>query len=90
MKLAPRSRGSQFYLLTLVGVGVGLILVVFGQWRVGLLLIGGTFISSAIGRLVVPASHEGMLNVRGRTFDVFWTAFLGVSLVILAAAVPGG
>lgn len=90
MKLAPRSRGSQFYLLTLAGVGCGLLLVVLGQWRIGLIVIGGTFISSALGRLVVPEAHEGMLNVRGRAFDVFWTGFLGVSLVILAAVVPRG
>jgi hypothetical protein len=31
-----------------------------------------------------------MLNVRGRSFDVFWTTTLGVSLLILAAVVPGG
>lgn len=89
MKLAPRSRGSQFYLLTLAGVAFGLLFVVFGQWRPGLLIIGGTFIASAAGRLVVPEAHEGMLHVRGRMFDVVWTAFLGVSLVILAAIVPG-
>ena len=89
MKL-PRSRGSQFYLLTLIGVALGLLLVVLGQWRIGIFLIGGTFISSATGRLVVPEAHEGMLNVRGRAFDVFWTMFLGASLVVLAAVVPSG
>ena len=30
----PRSRGSQFYLLTLLGVFIGLVLVAFGVWRI--------------------------------------------------------
>jgi hypothetical protein len=89
MKL-PRSRGSQFYLLTLLGVFIGLVLVAFGVWRFGLYVVGATFVANALGRLVVPEAHKGMLNVRGRWFDVFWTTTLGVSLLILAAVVPGG
>ena len=89
MKL-PRSRGSQFYLLTLLGVFIGLVVVVFGVWRLGIYVIGATFVANALGRLVVPEAHKGMLNVRGRSFDVFWTMTLGVSLLILAAVVPPG
>jgi hypothetical protein len=86
----PRSRGSQFYLLTLLGVVVGLVLVAVGIWRLGLYVVGATFVANAIGRLVVPEAHKGMLNVRGRGFDVFWTTTLGVSLLVLAAVVPKG
>ena len=89
MKL-PRSRGSQFYLLTLLGVFVGLVLVAIGIWRLGVSVVGATFVANAFGRLVVTEAHKGMLNVRGRGFDVFWTTTLGVSLLILAAVVPGG
>jgi hypothetical protein len=89
MKL-PRSRGSQFYLLTLLGVFIGLVLVAFGIWRIGLYIVGATFVANALGRLVVPEAHKGMLNVRGRSFDVFWTTTLGVSLLVLAAVVPAG
>ena len=56
MKL-PRSRGSQFYLLTLLGVLIGLVLVAFGIWRVGLYVVGATFVANALGRLVVPEAH---------------------------------
>jgi hypothetical protein len=86
----PRSRGSQFYLLTLLGVFVGLVLVLVGLWRAGLYVVGATFVANALGRLVVPEAHKGMLNVRGRGFDVFWTTTLGVSLLVLAAVVPAG
>ena len=89
MKL-PRSRGSQFYLLTLLGVFIGLVIVALGPWRLGIYVIGATFVANALGRLVVPEAHKGMLNVRGRSFDVFWTMTLGVSLLILAAVVPAG
>jgi hypothetical protein len=89
MKL-PRSRGSQFYLLTLLGVFVGLVLVAFGAWRLGLYVIGATFVANALGRLVVTEAHKGMLNVRNRSFDVFWTTTLGISLLVLAAVVPSG
>jgi hypothetical protein len=89
MKL-PRSRGSQFYLLTLLGVFVGLVLVAAGVWRLGLYIVGATFVANACGRLVVPEAHKGMLNVRSRGFDVFWTTTLGASLLVLAAVVPQG
>lgn len=89
MKL-PRSRGSQLYLLTLVGVAVGLGLVAIEQWRTGLTVVGATFVVSAIGRAAMPEDHLGMLQVRGKVFDVVWTTLLGVGLVALAVVVPPG
>jgi hypothetical protein len=84
----PRSRGSQFYLLQLLVVAAGLVLVLFGLWRLGLHVIGAAFVGGAIARAVVPVEHEGMLRVRGRTFDIFWMATLGVALIALAIVVP--
>lgn len=84
----PRSRGSQFYLLQLVAVALGLILVLAGPWRLGVNVIGASFVAAALARAVVPIEHEGMLHVRGKTFDVFWMMTLGVSLIILAIIVP--
>ena len=86
----PRSRGSQIYLLLLFGVFVGLVMVVSGPWRAGLMLVGATFVVAALARVVVPAEHVGMLRVRGKAFDIFWTATLGVSLCVLALVVPPG
>lgn len=84
----PRSRGSQIYLVQLLVVAVGLALVIAGLWRAGLLVVGASFIVSAFARLVVPSDHVGMLRVRGKAFDVFWTGALGVALVALALVVP--
>ena len=86
----PRSRGSQIYLLLLAGVFVGLMLVVSGPWRAGLLVVGVTFVIAALARVVVPVEHVGMLRVRNKAFDIFWTATLGLSLVVLAIVVPPG
>jgi predicted neutral ceramidase superfamily lipid hydrolase len=86
----PRSQGSRIYLALLVGVGVGLLMVVSGPWRQGLMVVGVTFVIGAMARVVVPAEHVGMLRVRSKAFDVFWTTTLGVSLFVLALVVPPG
>ena len=88
MTALPRSRGSQIYLLLLLGVAVGLGLVVAGPWRAGIMLIGVSFVAGALARAVVPPSHTGMLRVRGKTFDITWMTVLGVSLALLALVVP--
>jgi len=85
---APRSRGSQFYLLQLLVVLIGLVLVATGQWRVGVSAIGLAFVTGALARSVVPIDHTGMLRVRGKAFDVFWMTTLGVSLIVLAWVIP--
>ncbi|MET0468761.1 MAG: DUF3017 domain-containing protein [Aeromicrobium sp.] len=87
MKL-PRSHGSRIYLLHLVAVAVGLGLIAVGPWRVGVLVIGASFLVAAACRMVVPLDHTGMLRVRGKLFDVLWMGFLGASLVVLALIVP--
>jgi hypothetical protein len=86
--ITPRSRGSQIYLLQLLGVFVGIVLVVAGQWRVGIVIVGATFLVGAAARSVVPVSHTGMLRVRGKAFDMFWMTTLGVALIVLAVVIP--
>ncbi len=85
---APRSRGSQLYLLQLVVVLVGLGLVVAGPWRAGVAVVGAAFVVGALARSVVPVSHTGMLRVRGKMFDVAWMTLLGVALVVLSLVIP--
>lgn len=85
---APRSRGSQLYLLQLVCVAAGLVLVVLDQWRAGIVVIGIAFVVGAFARSVVPIDHTGMLRVRGKVFDMFWMSTLGVALIVLAVLIP--
>jgi hypothetical protein len=84
----PRSRGSQFYLLQLLVVLIGLLLVAVDQWRVGVVAIGVAFVAGAVARSVVPVHHTGMLRVRGKAFDMFWMTTLGISLIVLAWVIP--
>lgn len=84
----PRSRGSQLYLLLLLGVAVGMGLIAADLWRSGVALVGVTFIVGSFARSVVPPDHIGMLRVRGKVFDMFWMTALGVSLVVLAVVIP--
>ncbi len=86
--IGPRSRGSQLYLLQLLGVLVGLGLVVAGPWRTGVSVVGATFIVGALARSIVPISHTGMLRVRGKVFDIVWMTLLGVALIVLALVIP--
>jgi hypothetical protein len=85
---APRSRGSQLYLLQLLIVLVGLVLVVAGPWRPGIVAIGMAFVIGALARSVVPVDHTGMLRVRGKVFDMIWMSILGVALIVLALIIP--
>ena len=85
---APRSRGSQFYLLQLLAVVVGLVLVGAGQWRLGIGAIGMAFVAGALARVVVPIDHTGMLRVRGKAFDIVWMTTLGVALLVLPFLIP--
>ncbi|MBD8607129.1 DUF3017 domain-containing protein [Aeromicrobium sp. CFBP 8757] len=85
---APRSRGSQFYLLQLVAVVAGLTLIALGQWRLGVGGIGLAFVAGALARSVVPIDHTGMLRVRGKAFDIVWMTTLGVALLVLPFLIP--
>lgn len=85
---APRSRGSQLYLLQLLLVAVGLVLVMAGPWRAGVAVVGSAFVIGAVARSVVPISHTGMLRVRGKAFDMVWMTLLGVALILLALVIP--
>lgn len=84
----PRSHGSRIYLVHLIVVAVALGVIVAGWWRVGVFVIGASFLMAAAARVVVPLDHTGMLRVRGKAFDIAWMSFLGLSLVVLAFVVP--
>ncbi|WP_166375918.1 DUF3017 domain-containing protein [Aeromicrobium phragmitis] len=87
MKL-PRSRGSRIYLAQLVVVAVGLLLIAVDAWRLGVGVVGASFIVAAGLRAVVTPDEHGMLRVRGKAFDIAWMLLLGVALVTLAIVVP--
>lgn len=84
----PRSHGSRVYLALVLAVVVALGVVVAGHWRVGVAGIGAVFLVGAVARSVIGIDHVGMLQVRGRLFDITWMTFLGSVLLVLALTIP--
>ncbi len=84
----PSTIGGGLYLVALLGVGVGLVLVVLADWRLGVRWMGGSMLFAAGCRLVVPRQHAGMLAVRHRLSDTILLGVVGVVLVVLAGSIP--
>ncbi len=77
------------FLVVCAGVCVGLWVVVgLDRFRRGTLLVAASVILGAWLRALLPGTRCGMLRVRGRGVDVATMLVLGVSLVIVALAVP--
>jgi hypothetical protein len=76
-------------LAVLVGVGVGLLVVTVGRWRLGLVVMGLALVGGAVLRLLLPVRRVGFLAVRSRLTDVILMAGAGVVLTVIALAIPG-
>ncbi|MGK5632134.1 DUF3017 domain-containing protein [Streptomyces sp. URMC 123] len=73
----------QWPLLTVLGLtGLGLLVVAFGAFRVGTLVIGLALLVGAALRWALPS--VGMLAVRSRFTDLLTYGLLGFMIVILA------
>jgi hypothetical protein len=84
----PSTIGGAFYLLVLLVAAVGIGIVWYGDWRLGVrCLAGGLCFASAL-RLVLPQRDAGMLAVRNRWFDSALLAGVGVALFFLVATIP--
>ena len=70
-------------LAAILVVGAGLVLVTFGFWRQGLVVIGLALIGTALLRLLLPVRRVGLLAVRSRTVDVVLLAATGLALTVL-------
>ncbi len=70
-------------LFVLLVVGAGLVLVTFGYWRRGLIVIGLSLIGAALLRLLLPVRRVGLLAVRSRSVDVLLLAGAGLALTVL-------
>ena len=75
-------------LAVLVSVGVGLLLVTFEHWRIGLVVVGLSLVGAGVLRLLLPARRVGFLAVRSRAVDVVLLAGVGLTLTVVALTVP--
>jgi Protein of unknown function (DUF3017) len=75
-------------LAVLVVVGLGLLLVTFGHWRRGLVVMGVALVFASVLRLLLPVRRVGFLAVRSRPIDVLLLSGAGLALTAVALAIP--
>jgi hypothetical protein len=76
-------------LAVLVAVGIGLLVVGFGHWRRGLVVIGLSLVGAGALRLFLPVRRVGFLAVRSRPMDVVLLAGTGLLLTVVALSIAG-
>ena len=76
-------------LVVLLAVGAGLLVLTFGHWRRGLVVVGLALAGGGLLRLLLPLRRVGFLAVRSRPVDVVLMAGVGVTLSAFALAIPG-
>ncbi len=84
----PSTRGGMLYLLVLTATAVGILLVAFVDWRLGVRVEGGALLGAAAVRVGMPERDAGMLAVRHRFFDAGLLVLMGVALIVLAGSIP--
>ncbi|HSV37369.1 MAG TPA: DUF3017 domain-containing protein [Nocardioidaceae bacterium] len=84
----PSTIGGLCYIIVGVTAAVGLAIVVLGDFRTGLSVMGGGLLGGAACRLILPDHKAGMLKVRRKSLDVVFLTILGVGLLTLAIVVP--
>ncbi|HEY8828183.1 MAG TPA: DUF3017 domain-containing protein [Jatrophihabitantaceae bacterium] len=87
MALDLRRRGrAQAPFLVVLGIVVAVFVYLSiwpGHWRRGTGLIAVAMLLGAVLRLTLPASHAGLLAVRGRWWDSFCYLALGALILIV-------
>lgn len=84
----PRTLGGAVYLSVLGASVVGLLIIGFGSWRLGMTVFGAAFLAASVARAVIPEVSAGMLHLRRKAIDVPTLAMIGTSLIVLAAIIP--
>jgi hypothetical protein len=75
-------------LVVIVAVGIGLLLVAAERWRSGLVLMGLALVLAGLLRLLLPLRRIGFLAVRSRPVDVALTTAAGLTIAVIALAIP--
>jgi hypothetical protein len=90
--MSARSPRRWPFLIVVLGVAGGLVVALVGEdtWRLGSLIIGAFLGVGAITRIALPRGGAGLLQVRGKAFDVATLGLASLAIIALAIAVPGG
>ncbi|MCW2813273.1 MAG: hypothetical protein JWN84_728 [Nocardioides sp.] len=84
----PSTIGGFFYLAILLAALASIGIIVAGDWRVGVRVLGVCLGGAALLRLVLPQRDAGMLAVRHRVVDVVMLAVVAGVLWWLAGSIP--
>ncbi|MFB9313748.1 DUF3017 domain-containing protein [Nocardioides plantarum] len=87
-RLWPERIGGVFYLGVLAASGTAFLVIVLGDWRVGVRVLASALIAAGVLRLVLRQDDAGMLAVRRRSIDVLLLLVVGTSLWWLAGSIP--
>ena len=89
---APLQQRPWPLLVVVAGVALGLLVSLLGEstWRAGSLVVGAALLVGAGERLVLSDRGAGLLQVRGKAFDVAVLGLAGAAVVALALVVPPG
>lgn len=90
IRRARRVRGYMVqipYLLVLLVVAIAAALVLFDRWRRGAFVFGSALLLGAVLRALIPTSRVGLLQVRGRFFDVTTMASAGALILWLSTSI---
>jgi uncharacterized membrane protein len=87
---AARTSGQWPIVVVVLGAIAGLVIAMVGDdsWRLGAVVIGASVGFGALERMVLPNRQAGLLQVRGKAFDVAVLALTGAAIIVLALAVP--
>jgi hypothetical protein len=85
LRLARRIRNQAPFLIVLGIVAAVFVYLTFmpGHWRRGTGVIGVAMLLGAVFRLTIPERQAGFLAVRGRYWDTFCYAALGVLILVV-------
>ncbi|MFW6774584.1 DUF3017 domain-containing protein [Nocardioides sp. CPCC 205120] len=87
-RFLPAHLGGYAYLVVMLLCGIGLWVVVAGEWRTGVRWIAAALLGGGTARLVLPAGQAGMLGVRNRFTDASLLLAVGAALLLLAEDIP--
>jgi hypothetical protein len=84
----PSTIGGAFYILVLAVSAVGIGIVWYGDWRLGVRFLAGSLCAAGALRVVLRQRDAGMLAVRNRFLDATVLVGIGAALFFLTATIP--
>lgn len=75
------------FVIVVIFVAVAVVFLVLDRWRRGAFVFGAGALLAALLRAVLPTARVGLLQVRGRFFDVSAMVITGAAILWLATSI---